>query len=317
MSFLLNSDAFISHFISQHQLDAGFLATANQYYLPLAKHLVKLRQLKRNNSVVGSQSPLFVGINGCQGSGKSTLVTFLQSYLQAHDSFSVAVLSLDDFYLAKKQRAKLAKTIHPLFQTRGVPGTHNIKLLRQTLNALAGFSNSSDQRVMLPRFNKVTDEPFEPVLWPGIDSVDIVLFEGWCWGVPAQPDEELTSAVNKLEECHDEHGIWRRAVNNFLMDDYQTLFQYMDYWLTLQAPDFACVYQWRLEQEQKLIKQSIQDNAKQGEKDPINCLMTAEQISQFILYFQRLTQYSFNRMPDISDKVFYLNKQRVIVAEEG
>jgi D-glycerate 3-kinase len=49
---------------------------------------------------------------------------------------SAVVLSLDDFYLTKAARAALAESIHPLFATRGVPGTHDLTLLNETINAL-------------------------------------------------------------------------------------------------------------------------------------------------------------------------------------
>ena len=47
------------------------------------------------------ETPPLVGISGCQGSGKSTLVQLMAHVLcEVHD-VSVAVLSLDDFYLPK------------------------------------------------------------------------------------------------------------------------------------------------------------------------------------------------------------------------
>ena len=39
------------------------------------------------------------------------------------------VLSLDDFYLGRRDRAALARDVHPLLATRGVPGTHDLALL--------------------------------------------------------------------------------------------------------------------------------------------------------------------------------------------
>ena len=77
-----------------------------------------------------------VGFSGCQGSGKSTLVALMAKVMREVHGVSTVVLSLDDFYLTKAARARLAKSIHPLFATRGVPGTHDLPLLNETIAAL-------------------------------------------------------------------------------------------------------------------------------------------------------------------------------------
>ena len=41
------------------------------------------------------------------------------------------LLSIDDYYLSKKNRYQLASQVHPLLLTRGVPGTHDIKKLKE------------------------------------------------------------------------------------------------------------------------------------------------------------------------------------------
>ena len=38
------------------------------------------------------------------------------------------MLSLDDLYLPKAERLRLARDVHPLLATRGVPGTHDVAL---------------------------------------------------------------------------------------------------------------------------------------------------------------------------------------------
>ena len=39
------------------------------------------------------------------------------------------VLSIDDFYLSKAKRKRLAASVHPLLAIRGVPGTHDVHRL--------------------------------------------------------------------------------------------------------------------------------------------------------------------------------------------
>ena len=159
-------------------------------------------------------------------------------------------MSLDDFYLTGAKRQQLAREVHPLLATRGVPGTHDIAALKQILKQLKtkqiGFT--------IPRFNKATDEPYPESQWPIIDTpADIILLEGWCWGVKPQTDEQLAAPVNELELKHDTDGLWRHYVNKQLKSYYQPLYKAMDFWLALQAPSFDCVYKWRLEQELSLI----------------------------------------------------------------
>ena len=77
--------------------------------------------------------PLIIGINGSQGSGKSTLADYLCTMLNERYQLRCVSLSLDDFYLTKLERQQLASQVHPLLETRGVPGTHDIPLALETI----------------------------------------------------------------------------------------------------------------------------------------------------------------------------------------
>lgn len=212
-----------------------------------------------------------------------------------------AVLSLDDFYLNQSQRQQRAQTIHPLLATRGVPGTHDVPLMLQTLQAL-----KLGQPTLLPRFNKAIDNPYDPKDWPQVtDAMDVILMEGWCWGTPAQTEAELAQPVNRLEQEHDPDAVWRRYVNQQLENVYQPIFAMAELKLMLRAPSFECVMHWRLEQEQKLAQ-------KLTESDDDSAVMSAAQINQFISYFQRLTEHSLAHQPALSDVVWQLNTTRSI-----
>ena len=285
----------IAQFINKHRLSSGFSHTAKQYYVPLAEKIA-LHQKRANRT-------FFVGINGCQGSGKSTLADFLADYLSGQHGLHVVVLSLDDFYLDQRDRQRLAHTVHPLFTTRGVPGTHNTDQMQTILHALS----ENNQSTAIPRFDKSTDNPFAATQWPHIEGpVDVVIFEGWCWGVSAQSEEQLLTPVNQLEANEDHFGLWRRYVNQQLQHNYQPLYAKMDYWLMFKAPDFSHVFNWRLEQEQKLIARSAK-----GERSG---LMNPAQIKRFIQFYQRLTEHAIRTLPANCDEVFSLDAQRKIVA---
>lgn len=285
----------LTSFIKQHHLPDTFEQTAHRYYQPIAEQLVR--------DYKASLTRLFVGVNGCQGSGKSTLSAFLAAYISEKYQLNVLVMSLDDFYLSSDQRQQLAQSIHPLLATRGVPGTHDTAAMAEVFQKIA--NNSSD--FAIPKFNKATDEPFEPSKWQHIQqSVDIVLFEGWCWGVKAQSPMQLQAPINALEKTQDPDGVWRNYVNQQLSEYYQPLYQYINYWLVLQAPSFECVYQWRLEQEQKLAKNSQANSSN-------NKVMTPAQVLDFIQYFQRLTEHGLNTLRQSANALLTLDSQRNII----
>lgn len=282
-------------FIETNRLPATFSALAEQFYQPLASQLFNLSKQ--------TSEPFFVGINGCQGSGKSTLAAFIADYLSHNHQLNVVVMSLDDFYLSQNKRNQLASQVHPLFKTRGVPGTHNTQLLTTVLQRL----KSGHSGFLIPRFNKASDEPFATSEWQQVNRpADLVIVEGWCWGVQPQTSTQLVVPVNPLEQQQDAEGIWRSHVNKQLVDDYLPLYQLFDYWVALQAPSFEFVHHWRLEQEQKLAQ-----TLPHGEQ---NKLMSAAQIGDFIQYFQRLTEHSLNTLGDIADTTFCLGQHREISA---
>ena len=69
-----------------------------------------------------------IGLSGGQGAGKSTITNNIKIYFKKKYGLELCVFSIDDFYKTKKERKKMSKNIHPLFLTRGVPGTHDIKI---------------------------------------------------------------------------------------------------------------------------------------------------------------------------------------------
>jgi len=280
-------------FIKEHKLPEEFKDTVAQYYKPLADKIF--------GKFTQQNQAYFVGINGCQGSGKSTLTDYIAEYLIDEYQLNVVVMSLDDFYYSSEKRNQLAQDIHPLLATRGVPGTHDVTELAHVISQLkeqeTGFS--------IPKFNKATDEPFTKSLWKKIEKpVDIILIEGWCWGVQSQTTEQLKKPINELELQHDKDGVWRNYVNQQLNEYYEPLYKKMDFWLALQAPSFDCVYKWRLEQEQKLEAKNVGlTNSK---------IMTPAEILNFTQYFQRLSVQGCNTISHSADTIFHLSHDRSI-----
>ena len=289
--------AYLLDFLQTNQLSSDYLVSAQLHFSPLVKAIVQTRQ-------TSNKSTVFIGINGCQGSGKSTLSDYLARVLVHEYQLNAVSCSLDDFYLGQVPRQQLAQSLHPLLATRGVPGTHDITLLAQTLDKLA----NAETGFALPRFDKASDNPLPRKLWPEVrEKIDVVLFEGWCWGTPPQQENELWFPLNALEQEQDREGIWRKYVNHQLAQFYQPLYRHMDLWLMLKAPSFDCVYRWRREQEQKLRKKLA---GAPGRRDKT---MTDNEIAAFIQHFQRLTQHSLATVPARANHLLNLDNERRII----
>lgn len=161
-----------------------------------SRHIVKY---------LGDKRPLFVALQGPQGSGKTFLAAQLQTRLQSPpNSLRVAVLSIDDLYLPHKDLVSLAASENVLWKGRGLPGTHDIDL------GFKIFSNlvSRDGSFELPRFDKSLfngegdrlpmDGTGPVIIQP--PPVDIVILEGWLVGFHPIPIDELLSRW---------HGVWK------------------------------------------------------------------------------------------------------------
>ncbi|MDB5439383.1 MAG: cytosolic protein [Caulobacteraceae bacterium] len=243
----------------------------------------------------GRTSPLVVGVCGPQGSGKSTLAGVAALMLRAA-GLRVAALSLDDLYLSRAERTRLAAEIHPLFATRGPPGTHDPQLGLETLDAL-----SVPGETRLPRFDKAADDCRPRDAWEVFHGpADVVLLEGWCLGVRPQPDNRLAPPINALEREEDADGIWRRHVNAALAGHYQALFGRLDRLALLVAPSFETVLAWRGEQEAKL-RQSLADPAR---------TMDQAGLARFIQHYERLTRWAAEDLPARADWVVRLDEAR-------
>lgn len=238
--------------------------------------------------------PVVIGLCGAQGSGKSTLAAALAEAL-SREGLPAATLSLDDIYLTRDERMALARDVHPLLATRGVPGTHDISLGLEVLDDL-----ESGLPVALPRFDKARDERVAERDWPIVDpGCEVVLLEGWCLGALPQPPGDLLQPVNALEAEADPDGRWRSFVNDALGDVYQRLFARIDRLVLLAAPGFEVVQGWRAEQERGL---ALGDEGARRMDD--------DEIARFIAHYERLTRWILKEMPARADLVIRLDDQR-------
>jgi len=288
--------AVVGAFVKKQRLPEAFARGFFDWYAGTVAHLA--------NKARASNHAILVGVSGCQGSGKSTLARVMAEVAESAYGIPSMAMSLDDFYLSKAERRDLSERVHPLFATRGVPGTHDLPLLRDTLHQLA----TGRDRVSVPVFDKARDDRTSMVHWRQISApMRLIFLEGWCVGLPPQAESELTKPVNDMEAQKDDEQIWRREVNRQLAEDYQQLFGEIDALLFLKAPSFSAVFDWRWEQEQRLSQ-----GHGAARVSPAEVTMSREEVASFVLHYQRLTEHALETLAHRSDLVWELDADRSV-----
>lgn len=258
------------------------LGQLNRFYLPISK-MIKEEYIKKKKTKV-------IGLTGAQGTGKSTISNILKIILNHAYNLKTEIFSIDDFYKTSLERKKMSKKISNLFLTRGVPGTHDTKML---FKCLKNLKNNKFKKMYIPKFDKSIDDRLHKKKWLKVKKKpNIVIFEGWCVGVSAQKNKDLNYSVNKLEKLKDNKKIWRKKVNLELKKDYKKIFNLIDKLIFLKVPSFKYVLKWRLLQEKKLKITS------KGNKT-----MTDNQIKNFVMYYERLTKHMLNTLPKKANAV--------------
>jgi D-glycerate 3-kinase len=247
--------------------------------------------------VILGSSPRVLGISGLQGAGKSTLAATLVQQARGRGEHALAV-SLDDFYLTRRERVVLARSVHPLLVTRGAPGTHDLTLMLDTLSAL--LDPASKWPLQVPRFDKGADDRAPRNAWQVVkEPPALLVFEGWCLGVPPQAPAALESPVNALERDEDADGHWRRYVNARLAD-YGQAWKLIDSLIALQAPGWDIVRRWRGEAEPS-----------PGPATPH--AMGAMALDRFLAHYERISRHALQSLPAHADVLVELDATRTPV----
>ena len=248
------------------------------------------------------KSPLIVGLAGGQGSGKTTISSILSLILKKYFKLKVFKISIDDFYKTKKQREILSKNKHSLLLTRGVPGTHDIKIM---LDFFRKIKTKNFKSLKLPKFNKANDDRYKKKHWYKLKSrPDVVIFEGWCVGAKPQSLRLLKKPINAIEKAYDKSLKWRRFVNLQLKTNYKKLYSQLDSLLYLKVKNFNLLKKWRIKQEEKLwLKAKSRKNLK---------IMNKKEVINFMQTYQRITEQMFKDAPKYSSIIMNLNKNHQI-----
>jgi D-glycerate 3-kinase len=237
--------------------------------------------------------PRVFAITGLQGSGKSTLAEQLV-VAATREGLRAAALSIDDVYLTREERLRLSREVHPLLVTRGPPGTHDVALAIEVIDAVrAGRS------VRLPRFDKLGDDRLPEAAFTPVDTLDLLVFEGWFLKTPPEEEAALAQPVNALERDEDPDGRFRRWCNDALARDYLPLWTRIDALWFLRPPSFEIVPEWRFEQEQAM-----------GAAERSRPTMSRAEVERFVQHFERVGRHSLGVLPSIADRTIELDARR-------
>ena len=239
------------------EAEVCFLKVRNDYLNFLSKEKIfdqskaaKIRSLKRTYIPMSfwieekykkKGKTLFLGLSGGQGSGKTTISKILKIILKKYF-----------------KRNKMSKITHPLFKTRGVPGTHDINLINKFFYFV---KKKKFKKFKIPKFSKTLDDRLKKKYWQSISQKpEIAILEGWCVGARHQSSNLLKKPINDLEKYQDKNMIWRKYVNQKLKNEYKKFFNNIDYLIFMKIPNFKMVFKWRFLQEKKLEKKPYPQN---------------------------------------------------------
>ena len=264
------------------------ISQLKNFYIPICDSI--------NKKYISNKKSLIVGLAGGQGAGKTTIAKIIKIILKNKFNLNVLNFSIDDFYKTKNQRRKMSKNIHKLFLTRGVPGTHDINLVKK---CFLNLMKKKFKPFSIPKFDKLNDDRYPKSRWMKIKKKpDIIIFEGWCVGARNQTNQQIKIPINNLEKKFDKKLIWRKKVNLELKNDYKKIFKLINKLIFLKVPNFNYVYRWRLLQEEKLKILS------KGKKT-----MTKNQIKKFVMYYERITRQMIKDLKQDADVVISLDKK--------
>lgn len=240
--------------------------------------------------------PLIVGIEGPQGSGKTTSATDIKNTIQAQfPNCNIVQFSMDDFYVTFEAQQEINKRYpdNRLLQGRGLPGTHDIELLEDVFRKLIG-NKTEEFPIHIPVYDKSQHGGLGDRLsceqWIKVDKhVDLVIFEGWFNGYPSisntkeliQTWEDIkTRLVGKFADV----SVQNICDINTNLVEYQKLWELFDLFICIKTSRIENVYKWRLQQEHEMIKSKGKG-------------MSDEEVIQFVdrympvyyLYYDRLT----------------------------
>lgn len=237
--------------------------------------------------------PLFIFISGPQGSGKSYNSLEIYSHLRhKHSELNTAYVSIDDFYLTHADQLDVNSAFpqNEMLQGRGLPGTHDLPLLREFLDR-ALSSDAGTDTLSVPRYDK---SKFHGQGDRSLQSqvvqlpLDVVIMEGWFLGFNPLSQEELKKEYESVDHTSlKQHELEHLSQINKNLGEYSRLLWrnpcLSSVGIIFSTNDIGNVYEWRLQQEHQLLL-----NEGRG--------MTDEQVHKFVDRYYPCYELYYNRL---------------------
>jgi D-glycerate 3-kinase len=265
------------------------------FYVPLAwwvAERVTRKKEKFPNQAYG------LAINGGQGTGKTTKAGFLKVILEVL-GYKVVTFSTDDFYKTHEELQKLMQR-NPVYKSRGPPGTHDIKKLKEVMEALKNRKATKIPKYDKSAYNGEGDrEPEEK--WEVVpEGTDIFIVEGAQAGLRAISSKEdlykptRDKTLNKTELEHDPTGLYRETFNEAARE-YVPISDLFDNLIVLDV-SLRAIRKGRMEQEAKMIKEKKKGMAPEALK---------EFIDYYSLFLRIIRNLADSEYPDLVVKIGY------------
>jgi len=258
------------------------------YYLPLIQHYIDDREIKKINTYV-------IGLQGCQGVGKTVLTTLIKFFLRSK-GYKVEGFSIDDFYKSNDERLEMTKTYkgNPYYQiSRGIPGTHRYTKILDTVKKAKSGKNFD-----ILNFDKSVHEGRGDIT-ENVTSVheqqDFVILEGWCVNIPYVEIDRFPSIIaqneyaNKIFKEIDSRQEHFKTVMGYIKQ-YQMIWDLFDNKTYMLGKNIEWIKEWRAEQEERLITNK-------------GCGMTREEIHEFIKPFIPFTYLFYDKIAKSNDEI--------------
>lgn len=227
-------------------------------------HVVRQLALFRSRFTSSAQAntpppPLFVAMQGPQGSGKTTVSRALIQYLR-DAGFTAGALSTDDLYHTHANLVRVAQEnpANPLLSGRGQPGTHDIQFGQELLERIHQINSAKREEVIkLPVFDKSLfngegDRVAGSDKGPSLASpLDVFILEGWSMGFSPIPDSQVLEkrATSAPDSALQRYSLEALQQINHNLQSYQHWYTHFDLFLQIRPTDLNNVYTWRLQQE--------------------------------------------------------------------
>jgi len=258
------------------------------YYLPLIQHYINDRNSNKINTYV-------IGLQGCQGVGKTVLTTLIKFFLRSK-GYKVEGFSIDNFYKSNDERLEMTQTYkgNPFYQiSRGIPGTHNHTKMLDTLKKAKSGENFDildfDKSVHKGR-GDITENVTQVH-----EQQDFIILEGWCVNIPYVEINKFLSIMNQnnyvskiFNEIDPRQEYYKVVMEN--IKEYQKIWKLFDNITVMSGKKIEWIEEWRAEQEERLI-------AVKGSG------MTREEIHEFVKPFIPFTYLFYNQVTGTKENI--------------